>query len=716
MNPPIEELLFTAASAFDDERERAAFLDHACRDDRSLRRRMDKLLEMEAQADTFFEFQPEETSAKVSNAADEEGIGVSIGRYRLIAQIGAGGCGAVYYAEQKEPVRRKVALKIVKLGMDTEAVITRFAQERQALALMDHPNIARVLDAGATAAGRPYFVMELVDGQKITDFCDSNKLSIGQRLELFIQVCRAIQHAHQKGIMHRDIKPSNVLVKWQEGVPLPKVIDFGIAKATAPTVAGNVTSMRPERFLGTPAYMSPEQAQGSVDLDTRTDIYSLGIMLYELLCGRTPFDLHRLAESPIDEVRRIVCEEEPTRPSAVLRTSVGEERATVASNRSADPERLLAWLEGDLDWIVIKAVEKERPRRYQTANGLAADISRYLNDDVVSARPPSRTYLLSKLVRRNKLIFVAGSIAIFGLLAGLGTSTWLFLREKAAREEQARLRQRAELRELITRAAVRIQYGDLETADKLLEDVPVEQTPSSLEAVEAFGTVGEWHMEAGRFKEAASRLTAMAHAIADVDSSDVPNVSLRVLPAAAILAYIGEAQLYEDLRRMAVQRFDTTANPVVAEEMLKACLLLPADNATLRTLEPMAGIVQRAIESKQGLTGKDPNHTAWAYFSLSLIDFRRGEYSKAHDLAERCLKIPNRHEARTSLMLIVRAMIEHRSGEPAKAVASLAAARPAVEAFFATRSRFKVGDSVSWVNWICASVFLSEAERLIGNG
>ncbi|HXJ74843.1 MAG TPA: serine/threonine-protein kinase, partial [Candidatus Dormibacteraeota bacterium] len=317
-------------------------------------------------------------------------------------------------AEQEEPVRRRVALKVIKVGMDTKQVVARFEAERQALALMDHPNIAKVLDAGATEAGRPYFVMELVRGIKITEYCDQENLSTEQRLDLFIQVCQAVQHAHQKGIIHRDLKPSNILVADHDGVPVPKVIDFGVAKATTDQRLTDKTLFTAfEQFIGTPAYMSPEQARLSgLDIDTRTDIYSLGVLLYELLTGKTPLDQKELLASGLDEMRRTIREREPVRPSTRLSTMLEGELTTTAKHRRTDAPKLIHLLRGDLDWIVMKALEKDRARRYDTANGLAMDLQRYLTDEPVVARPPSKLYRFQKLARRNRLTFAAaGSVA-----------------------------------------------------------------------------------------------------------------------------------------------------------------------------------------------------------------------------------------------------------------------------------------------------------------
>ncbi len=372
-----------------------------------------------------------------------EGAGSVIGRYKLLQQIGEGGFGVVYMAEQTEPVTRRVALKIIKLGMDTRQVIARFEAERQALALMDHPNIAKVLDAGATESGRPFFVMELVRGVPITEYCDKNHLSARERLELFVPVCQAIQHAHQKGIIHRDIKPSNVLVTLHDGRPIPMVIDFGIAKATNQKLTEKTLFTSFASMIGTPAYMSPEQAEMSkLDVDTRSDIYSLGVLLYELLTGTTPFPDKRLRSVGFGEMQRIIAEEEPDRPSTRLSTMEALQRTAVAKRRSADPAGLNHLFRGDLDWIVMKCLEKDRTRRYETANGLAIDIQRHLVNETISARPPSNSYRLQKLIRRNKLA-VSAMVAVFLALAmGMLATTFQSFRaskaEAAARAQASR--------------------------------------------------------------------------------------------------------------------------------------------------------------------------------------------------------------------------------------------------------------------------------------
>jgi WD40 repeat protein/serine/threonine protein kinase len=422
------EAVFQEAIELSSSAEREAYLERECAGEAELRREVEELLSAAVEAETVFK-----TRARPPAL---EQAGDRIGHYRLLQKIGEGGCGVVYMADQEAPVRRKVALKIVKLGMDTRQVIARFEAERQALALMDHPNIAKVLDAGATETGRPYFVMELVRGKKITAYCDQQKLSMRQRLDLFIQVCHAVQHAHQKGIIHRDIKPSNILVTERDGVPVPKVIDFGIAKATGDLRLTDKTLFTAfEQFLGTPAYMSPEQARsGELDIDTRTDIYSLGVLLYELLTGKTPFDTQALVAAGLDEMRRIIRENEPAKPSTRLTTLDAGELASAASNRQVEGLKLVHLIRGDLDWIVMKALEKDRTRRYETANGLGMDVRRYLDQEPVVARPPTTAYRIQKFVRRNRLMVVGAGLVTSALVIGLGIASWMYLREAEARQ------------------------------------------------------------------------------------------------------------------------------------------------------------------------------------------------------------------------------------------------------------------------------------------
>jgi tetratricopeptide (TPR) repeat protein len=396
-----EETIFNAAIEIDTPAKRAAFIKSACGDDTALLARVEALLKVHFEDGRFLK-SPPGVDVTLDAGPLTERPGTKIGRYKLLQLIGEGGFGVVYMAEQEEPIRRKVALKIIKLGMDTKQVVARFEAERQALALMDHPNIARVFDAGATDTGRPYFVMELVKGIPITEYCDKNNLDTNKRLELFIGVCKAVQHAHQKGIIHRDIKPSNVMITLHDGRPVAKIIDFGIAKATQHRLTEKTLFTEYRQFIGTPEYMSPEQAEMSgLDIDTRSDIYSLGVLLYEQLTGTTPFAREQLLNVPYDEMRRVILETDPPKPSTRLST-LGEAITDIARHRHAQPSELRRIIRGDLDWIVMKSLEKDRTRRYETASELAVDVKRHLEDEMVLAGPPSAGYRLRKWAKRHK--------------------------------------------------------------------------------------------------------------------------------------------------------------------------------------------------------------------------------------------------------------------------------------------------------------------------
>jgi WD40 repeat protein/serine/threonine protein kinase len=403
--------------------DRRAFLDRACGHDAALRREVEDLLAHHPRVGSFLATSPRDPAATASfDPAATDGPGTVIGPYRLMEQIGEGGFGLVFVAEQQHPVRRRTALKVIKPGMDTKEVVARFEAERQALALMDHPNIAKVFDAGATPAGRPYFVMELVKGVPITQFCDDHKLPPRDRLVLFADVCRAVQHAHQKGIIHRDLKPTNVLVTSHDGRPVVKVIDFGVAKAVGQSLTDKTVYTRFTQMVGTPLYMSPEQAGSSgLDVDTRTDIYSLGVLLYELLTGTTPFDKDRLRGADYDEIRRIIREDEPARPSTRMST-LGQAASTASANRGSEPRKLSALFRGELDWIVMKALEKDRDRRYETAAAFAADVQRYLADEPVQACPPSAAYRFRKFARRNRAGVLTAAGAALAVLLAVGSA------------------------------------------------------------------------------------------------------------------------------------------------------------------------------------------------------------------------------------------------------------------------------------------------------
>jgi eukaryotic-like serine/threonine-protein kinase len=478
-----EASIFAAALDKPKAEEQAAYLTQACAGDARLRRRVEALLRAHAEPDEILD-RPRTPTVDETRLAERPGS--CIGPYKLLQQIGEGGMGVVYMAEQEEPVRRKVALKIIKPGMDSKQVVARFEAERQALAMMDHTNIARVFDAGTTESGRPYFVMELVHGVPINAYCDENKLTPRERLELFVPICHAIQHAHQKGIIHRDLKPSNILVTMYDDKPVPKVIDFGVAKAVEQRLTEKTLFTQFGTLVGTFEYMSPEQAEmNAFGVDTRSDVYSLGVLLYELLTGTTPLERPRLREAAFDEIRRIIKEEEPPRPSVRLSTSGA--LAKVAAARKTDPAKLSRLVRGELDWVVMRCLEKDRSRRYESASSLARDVERYLKDEPVEARPPSSGYRLRKFVRRNRgPVAVAGAIVALALLGGLA-STWQAVR--ATRAERQALVQRDDATEQRNEATQK--RGEAETARQDLRRILYAAHLNLAQAAWEEGRIGE---------------------------------------------------------------------------------------------------------------------------------------------------------------------------------------------------------------------------------
>jgi tetratricopeptide (TPR) repeat protein len=507
--------LFHAAVEHPPE-QRDAYLDQACAGDEELRRQAALLLKAHAQDRGLLDQEAFDADSTGPYQALTERPGTAIGPYKLLEQIGEGGFGVVFMAEQQEPIRRKVALKVLKPGMDTRQVIARFEAERQALALMDHPHIAKVHDAGQTDGGRPYFVMELVKGVPITDFCDQGRLTPRERLGLFVDVCQAVQHAHQKGIIHRDLKPSNVLVTLQDGTPLVKVIDFGIAKALSQQLTDKTLFTGFAQMLGTPLYMAPEQAAlSNIDVDTRSDVYSLGVLLYELLTGTTPFDKERLHQASYDEMRRIIREEEPPRPSTRLST-LGQAASTASANRQSDPKRLSQALRGELDWVVMKALEKDRSRRYESASALAADVRRYLADEPVQARPASAWYRGRKFVRRNRAALAVAALLLAVAVLGGGAAAWSRYEWSARRAETGRAVAAA-----LTQAETLLKEGDKQTEQPERWRATARLAQSAVERAEELLAAGvgtsELAAEVGRVRSAAAAAAADSGLLVEVE-------------------------------------------------------------------------------------------------------------------------------------------------------------------------------------------------------
>jgi WD40 repeat protein/serine/threonine protein kinase len=593
--------------------ERAAYLDEACRDDPALRAELESLVIAHDKAGGFLEVPILEPTVSPASSPLSEGPGTVIGRYKLLEKIGEGGMAVVYMAEQTEPIGRKVALKIIKLGMDTHQVIARFQAEQQALALMDHPNIAKVLDAGATETGRPYFVMELVQGVSITEYCDRNNLSTKDRLALFIQVCSAVQHAHQKGIIHRDIKPSNVMVAHHDGKPVPKVIDFGIAKAINQRLTEKTLFTRFAHIIGTPAYMSPEQAELSdLDIDTRSDVYSLGVLLYELLTGTTPFSEDELRKAGYLGMQRVIREQEPLKPSTKLST-LGETLTDIAKHRNASPDLLTRTVRGDLDWIVMRCLEKDRGRRYETANGLAVDIEHYLRQEPVAARPQSTIYRFKRFVQRNRIVVTAGIMVVATLMSGLGVSAWQAVRATQAESEaeRARVDETAErLRAEEARMVAEQQHysASIALAQNLIEEGRFDRAKQILAQPTLSGLRGwEW----GWLQRACHRDLMTLH------GSGLGLTGVDFSPDGRLLAtgcLDGTARLWDMATGREVARLDAGKSFVLLLDFSPdgCCLVTPNLDGTARVWEVASGQVLFTLLG----------HTDWVYSAVFSPDGR----------------------------------------------------------------------------------------------
>ncbi len=692
--PRDAESVFDAAREIVDPDERETFLRRCCGADPTLRAAVDSLLEDHERANALFArvesgLRPPDELLSADFPAPELGPGDRVGPCRIERKLGEGGAGVVYRAVQERPVRRVVAIKLLKLGMDTRRVIARFEAERQTLALMEHPNIARVLDAGATETGRPYFLMELVHGKKITDYCEDAALGLPERLRLFLQVGDGVRHAHLKGVIHRDLKPSNLLVAEVDGRPVVKVIDFGIAKALAEP-PGETAQTQHDQRIGTPSCMSPEQFLG-IDLDTRSDIYGLGLVLYELLAGRPPYAPEELLAGGWERLRHLILHQDPPRPS--VRTP-----------------RLAARLRGELDWIVLRALEKDRERRYQSVRELMDDIERHLAHEPVSARPPSRLYRFGKLLQRNKLASAACAVAVVALAAGFTVSTALYLRARDAERQQTRLRVEAEERERITRAAILIMQNRHADADAEIRKLDGALTQPSLEATGVFRRLAIWNALRGDFQTSARRLLALSR-VNRFDDTDQTDAATRdLVPLAPVLVESGELGEFRAFSRLLVERLGRTTNPIAAEHVLKCCLQLPPEPALREPLASVVATAERSLAHYDTETGPITDLLdAWRCTVLGLWCYRLGQ----DEQALRWTKLAFTYEPGLGAMeaygRVVRGRALKRLGRGVEGDAELAKATAMVGELFGRPLEFNRNGA--WHDWLAVRLLLAEAER-----
>jgi hypothetical protein len=708
--------LFAAARQLTAGGKRDAFLARACGGDPELRARIEGLLRTDADAADFFSSGrtalgdlaiPSEFKHGLD--IEEIALGSRLGRYVIREKLGEGGWGTVYLVEQEEPFRRRVALKIVHLDLDSQTARARFEAERQALAMMDHPNIARVYDAGATPRGTPYFVLELVQGTRITDYCDRHRLTVAERLDLFVQVCHAIQHAHQKGIVHGDIKPGNILITLQDGLPVPKVIDFGVSRTTERQLQQDAFEDSIGPLIGTPAYMSPEQAQaGSLTLDTRSDIYSLGVLLYELLTGATPFTTEELLAGGLEEMRFLLREQTPQSPSHRMAGAPPARLAELAGLRRSTPRALVAALRGDLDAIALKCLEKEPQRRYETANALGMDVVCHQHDERVLAHPAHRLYRLRKLVRRNRFVFAAGAAVTLALVAGLTTSTWLLWREREARqravaaEQRATtLRQQAEEREQVTQAQLLTNQERYDEADRIVEKIQL--TQPSVEAAAVLRTLGEWHALQRRWRPAADRFQELIQ-VNQLDTID--QATLDYLEEAPVLVELNDRTAYERFRHDAITRF-AGRSVQFSDRILKASLLLPAERDVIDSLPALAEATE--VYFHQADAAGDAFQAAWRAMSLAVWHYRAQHYAAAIEWSQRCLSCAEPNAPRTATAQLILALAENRRGKTADAQREFEAADTLIQE--KCRGPLVRGTPVQgfWFDWEYALLLQREA-------
>lgn len=719
--------IMEVALSLDDADARSVFLERVFENKREAKEEMYKMLEAaDGAAEFFLEAREQRTQVTTSILSESQygrparlarfrdDIPEMLGHYRLIAPLGEGGGGVVYEAEQEFPIRRRVAIKVVRVDLENKAALARFDMERQALAMMSHPNIAKVFDTGTTPTGKPYFAMELVDGEPITKYCDRHKLSCVERLELFILVCGAIQHAHQKGIIHRDIKPSNVIVIRQDGANIPKIIDFGIAKATDAGAARGDSITAHDQFFGTPAYVSPEQvAMTGIDLDTRSDIFSLGVLLFEMLTGATPMSRSETSDFTLSKVRRSLLSDEPPKPSEYLGNLPSETLAGLAATRGVTAGGLSGFSKGDLDCIVMKAIEKDRAHRYQTANGFAMDIERFLSNQPIIARQQSRLYVLTKLVRRNRFAFGSAVLLMILLVGGFVTTAWLYEREKKiaieqlrlkneaqmAREKESRLLKQAEARSNIARTAFLLDQGRIDEADALRKKYPLSSIEPSLEAAAVFRSLGDWNAEHGQWDEALHCFRLLMQANRQDDPQKILlGADLIGIAAATLLEGASE---YDEFRNEVIDHYGPSAGGQHAEHILKVCLVRPPEPWMLKKLEPEVSAMG-AVE--------DTPCPPWSALSLALYQLRSGEFENALEACQVGLEREDCKSSCASSLHAVASMAYAKLGQADLAEAAMVTGEKLV--IDCNGKDFVAGESIRpfWFDWMISKMLVEEAK------
>jgi serine/threonine protein kinase len=669
---------------------REDFLRQSCAGDEALLQAVRELLrDHEAATDLFRESARQIVDEGDALPDESTPPGTRIGPYRILRQIGEGGSSSVYEAGQEEPIRRTVALKILKADTDTQRFVSLFETERQTLALMEHPNIARVLDAGRTEDDRPFFTMDLVHGTRITQYCEDHRLPVGERLLLMRQVCAAVQHAHNKGVIHRDLKPSNVLVEQVDGVAIPKVIDFGIARASALPVDPGESGPARVQWIGTPAYMSPEQFGSPEDIDTRSDVYSLGVVLYELVAGRPPFDNNALLLCPPGEISRRIREESVPPPSSWRK---------MAGTGSAH----------ELDCIILKAIEKDRDRRYLTVQDLSSDLDRFLRGEPLEAHPARRIYRLRKLILRNRLATASIVAVVLALATGFSTSTLLYFRARAAEREQAHLRAESEEREHVTKAAIFIMQGKFPEADAEVAKMGGVLTQPSLEATNVFRELGVQNAIRENWKTSADRWLALSR-VNHFDESDLTDHATRdLLPIAPTLVRVGDHKRYAEFQDLLIRRLGKTDDPVAAEQVLKLCLQAPASPSLLARLKPVAQVAEASLSAD--FDSPPANRLeAWRCVALGLWHYRGGRYDEAVRWCSRTLLWGEKDDdiARTTNAILLRGMARRAAGDFAGADGDFALAKGLYVRRFSLPHELNTNGS--WYGWLTNLNFFTEA-------